>query len=167
MNNNYKINEYLGAKIFKKLVFKLENIKFKISLKFFPNLYSYYEYKLKRQLDKNLLNEDNEEKRQLLIKNYQNNVLLVRKENNQRKNRNYHIKMNNPNEFVKYLNSNKKIHINGLIRNGISYLIIALFIICGIEVLSTIGYIALIINTFSTIINFECCCLKKKVKIII
>ena len=156
MNNNYKINEYLGAKVFKKLVFKLEKVKFKITSKVFPNLTSNYEKRLRKNLEKTLKKIDNEDERRRYIASYQENILLSRKENNSKQNRNYHINMENPTEFVKYLKRNKQIHVNGLIRNGIYYLIIIPLIVFGNPFFSIIGYTLFGWNTISTIINFEC-----------
>lgn len=156
MNKNYKINELLGAKLFKKCVFKVEHIKFKIIDKFFPNSELNYEKYLKKSLNKELNKEISIEKKNLIIRNYQKKILISRKEFNNKKNRNYHIKMDNPNDFIEYLKKNRKIHINGLIKNGIVYLgLIPLFIIQN-PIFTIAGYVFLSYNTISTLINFQC-----------
>ena len=43
MNKKYKVNEILGAKFFKKIVFLVERIKFKLINKLFPNSEKRYE----------------------------------------------------------------------------------------------------------------------------
>ena len=68
MNKNYKVNEILGAKFFKKIVFLVERIKFKLINKLFPNSEKRYEIFLKKQLDKKLKNEKDEKIKKLLIK---------------------------------------------------------------------------------------------------
>lgn len=156
MNKNYKVNEILGAKFFKKIVFLVERIKFKLINKLFPNSEKRYEIFLKKQLDKKLKKEKDEKIKKLLIKDYQNKILDARCEFNNKKNRNYHIKMDDPNKFIKYLKNNRKIHIKGLIRNVIVYLaLIPLFILFN-PTFTVAGYIILGYNTISTLINFEC-----------
>ena len=153
---NTRINEILGAKEFKKLVLKVEDIKFCLFDKIFPNYESNYEKRLKKLLDRKLLLANSEEEKLKLISDYQCKILLARKENVNKKNRNYHIRIDKPNEFITYLNKNKKIHVNGLIRNGIYYLIGIPLIIFGNGVLDIIGYSIISINTVATVINFEC-----------
>ena len=156
MNKNYKINEVLGAKFFKKTVFLVERIKFKFINKLFPSSEEKYELFLKKQLDKKLNSENDEDKKRLLIRDYQNKILDARCEFNNKKNRNYHIKMDDPNKFIKYLKNNRKIHIKGLIRNAIVYLaLIPLFVLLN-PTFTIAGYIILAYNTISTLINFEC-----------
>ena len=155
MNNNTRINEILGAKRFQKYVFILERVKYKIVEKLFPNLQEDYEKRLNKALDKALEEEQDEIKREAIMKNYHDRVLASRQETNNRHNRNYHINKDNPMEFIKYLKSNKKIHMKGLVGNGVIYLI-------GIPLLATgvisplVGGIVLGINTINTIVNFEC-----------
>lgn len=156
MNKNYRINELMGAKIFRKGAFKLEEIKFKVVDKFFPNTLEKYEKNLRKSLEKSLCNAKNDEERQVMIRNYQNKILTARKEFNDKRNRNYHIRMDNPNEFVNHLKNNKKIHVKGLIRNGIAYVGIVPLIIFGSSVLVLAGYLALVYNIISTFINFQC-----------
>ncbi len=155
MNKSTRINEILGAKIFQKYVFKLEKLKFIISDKLFPNVQDTYEVRLNKALDKALANETDEEKREKVLKKYHDKVLMSRKENNNKHNRNYHIDRDNPMEFVKYLENNKKIHKRGLISNGIIYLILIPLLITGV-INPILGYSILAINTVHSFINFEC-----------
>ena len=155
MSFDTRINEILGAKIFQKYVFKIEDLKYKIIDLFFKDAEKNYEKKLRLTLDKELSKTQNDEEKSELIRNYQNKILTSRKENNNKKNRNYHIDKDNPLEFINYLNKNKSIHINGLIKNGIYFLLIATLIFQG-NTLALIGKILLPINIISTFINFEC-----------
>ena len=155
MNKNTRINEILGAKKFQKVVFVVEKVKYKLFDKLFPNLQQDYEKRLDKALDKALKEEPDEEKRRLLLKNYHDKVLASRQESNNKSNRNYHFNKDNPMEFIKYLNSNKKIHINGLIGNGVTYLIAIPLLATGV-ISPLVGGIVLGVNTIHTFINFEC-----------
>lgn len=156
MNNDTRINEILGAKIFKPWVFKLEDIKFKIIERFFPTSEELYERRLRQALDLKLKRAKSKEEKESYIRDYQEKILISRKEFNMKKNRNYHIDMDNPNEFVRYLEINKKIHKNGLIKNFVVFLGSAAMIICGSQVIITIGVVTLVFNSISAFINFEC-----------
>lgn len=155
MNCDTKINEFLGAKKFKKFVFLIEKIKFKLFDRFYPLIQKMYENNLNKSLEKELKSIDNEDSRQKVIRLYHEKILNFRKAINDKKNLNYHINEDNPMEFLKYLNNNKKIHQKGLIGNGIVYILISLFIATGVI---SIGVIIGLFcyNVLSTIINFEC-----------
>ena len=150
------VNELLGAKLFQKIVFKVEELKYIVLNKIFPNYEEKYEKELKNILERNLSKEEDNEKRRLLIENYKKEILLFRKENVNRKNRNYHMDMDNTSDILTYLNKNKLIHLNGLIKNVFMFLVSIPLIIFGSGFLLTTGYIMLSLNLISTIINFEC-----------
>ena len=156
MKKSTRINELLGAKKFQKCVFALEKFKYIIIDKLFPDIIEEkYEKRLSKALDKALKNEPEEEKRKQLLKNYHDKVLISRREINNKMNRNYHMRKDNSMEFIKYLNSNKKIHMKGLIANGLTYLIVIPLLASGI-VAPIVGGIVLGINALHTVINFEC-----------
>lgn len=156
MINNLKINEVLGAKIFQKCVFKVEDVKYSVIDKFFPNLAVKYEEKMSCQLEEALKDVNTEEQRQEVINNYRDKVLTLKRELNGRKNRNYHISVDNPSKFVKYLNYNKSIHLKALVRNGVVFLITTTGIVLGNEIIQPFAYAWFGYNCISTFINFQC-----------
>ena len=146
-----KICELLGANKFQKIVFRVENLKYKTIRKFFPNYLSYIDKYYDKRKNRLIENVNSSEQIKEIEKRIQLQKMLARKEFNYSQNRNYHIDWNRPTEFVNYLKWNKKIHINGL-KKGLVFLgiIILLFY-------STPFLIPLIsCNLFSIFINFEC-----------
>ena len=85
MNTDTKINEFFGAKKFQRVVFKVEDIKFKLIDKFFPHVEDDYEKKLNKSLEIELANTEDEEKKRALIRTYHKRILDSRKENNNRR----------------------------------------------------------------------------------
>lgn len=156
MFNNLRINELLGAKIFQKCVFKVEKVKYAVIDKFFPNIVQKYDRKLSKQLEEKLKNVKTPEERQMAVNNYRNKVLILKRELNGKRNRNYHISVDNPSKFVNYLNYNKSIHVKGLIKNGGVFLITITGIAFGNEVIQTLAYAWFSYNCVSTFINFQC-----------
>ena len=155
MSYDTKINELLGARKFQKCVFALEKLKYKMIEKFFPNMQTKYEKSLYDELEKKLSKDITEEEKNVLIKKYQMNILLSRSENNNKQNRNYHVNKDNPMDFIKYLKQNKKIHVRSIIKNGIIYIILIPLVVFS-NISKTITIPLLLINTISTLINFEC-----------
>lgn len=152
LKKKLKIYELLGAVKFQKVVFKVEELKFKIIKKIFPNFISYYDkycdFRKKRMI-KRAKTEDE-------IKDIQRRIkfskMAMRKEINFERNRNYHIDEKRPTEIIKYLEWNKSIHKGGLIKDGI----LIPFIIAGC-VLGIPGSIPLLVfEVLSVGINFEC-----------
>lgn len=153
MNYKQKIkrSKAMGALKFQGFVFKIEDVKWKALKRVCPNFIKYYDkysdYKTRKKL-KNI--HSSTVKEQIKYENYLNKI-LIRKEFNKSQNINYHIDKNNPNEFMKYLEWNKKIHVFGLKAN--------LFNLPLIAVASTIGAptaLLLGINLLSMFINFQC-----------
>lgn len=151
-----KIYRILGAEKFQKVVFKAEDIKFKIIDKFFPNIINWYDkycdkiYSIKIKLTK-----DNKNKIELAEK-CKMEKLAIRKEMVYKQNRNYHYNKKYPTEFIHYLQLNKKIHQKGLIRNAIILLGLFLYLLTPLPksllLLGTIGGY----EVLSAFINFEC-----------
>lgn len=150
-----EIYRLLGAEKFQKVVFFLEKGKYKILDHFFPNIRDWYEDQLNKKFQKKLEKENIEDKDALLAE-YQNQKLAFRRELVYKQNRNYHYNTNYPTKFIKYLEWNKKVHING-IKKDICMLV-------GVPVLSvllgnpspTISTILMLASVSSLAINFEC-----------
>ena len=102
--------EKLGAKRFKKLVFKVEKLKWKAIKKLFPNYLNGMEKQYRKYRDKELKKAKTEEERRQIIENYKNSVMLMKKEYYTEQNMNYHIDMNNPDKIKEHLKRNKSIH---------------------------------------------------------
>ena len=154
MNKNTRINELIGSKWFRKCALKLEEIKYKVLDKFFPNYEEVFEQNLTKKLDKELNKPHTDEERERILNNYHKRILESRKEQNSKRNRNYHINRDNPMEMMNYLKSNKMIHQKALVKNGAVYLILAALFLTGVPLYITIPIT--IINTLSSAINIEC-----------
>jgi len=151
-------------KVFQTKVFQLENIKFKIADKIFPNYYKHAEKRIKNNLKHELKNAKTEEEKELLIEMARSNVLELRKEKHRRENMNYHLDVNNPNKTLFWLNKNKEIHKRSLKKNLIIIPILIALLIGGN--LLGFGSLPTIINTLlilmvsleagSTIIDTNC-----------
>lgn len=102
--------EKLGAKRFKKLVFKVEKIKWKAIKKFFPNYLKGMEKQYSKIRDKQLKKAKTEEERKLIIENYKKSVIQMKKEYYTEQNINYHMDLKNPEEIKEHLKRNKDIH---------------------------------------------------------
>lgn len=147
-----KLYERLGALRFQKVVLKVEEIKFKIIKKCFPNFIYHFDKYCDRQQRRALKRAKSEDE----IKEIRNRTKLakmaMRKELNEEKNRNYHLDPKKPTELLGYLHWNKQVHKRGLIKNAI----LVPIIITGI-VFHVPGAIALlVIELCSAAINFEC-----------
>lgn len=143
--------ERLGSKKFMKLVEKVEKVKFKVLKKVFPGYLKRYDKRMDKALEKELKRVKTEEERKELIRSFQRQKMLIRKEHNFEQNRNYHMDANNPSAFVEYLKWNKQIHVQGLIVNGISSVAIA---VTGIFVPAVLPLLAL--EAVDAFINFQC-----------
>lgn len=151
-NKKIKLYEMLGAEKFQKVVLKVEELKFKIIKKFFPNFIDNYDRYCDSEQEKQLSKATTEEERQKIRKEFKMLKLAMRKEMNQEKNRNYHMDSNRPTEIIKYLEWNKEVHKGGLIKDLI------------IAAISTVGVAAgfawvipiLVVSLLNAAINFEC-----------
>lgn len=147
-----KLYEKLGATKFQKIVFKVEDIKYKIVKRIIPNYLKYFEKWCDKKRDKQIKKTSNEEEKKKIINQYRNQKLLMRKEYYREQNRNYHIDKNKPTEFIKYLKWNKKIHQNGMIKNIITIPILTSLIMIGVTpIIPVLG-----LELLSLFINFEC-----------
>ncbi len=147
-----KLCKKLGAEKFKKIVFKVEKIKFKIIKKYFPNYLKKYEAKCDKMCKKELKKAKNQEEKDFIIAHYREQKLLNRQEINTAKNRNYHINGIRPTQTIKYLEWNKEIHKTNLIVD------IALFpaLICLASTGTVLAIPLLVGNVISSFINFQC-----------
>lgn len=160
MDQNYdkiiKKTEILGAKIFKKFVYKVEEIKFNLlrgKLSFLNPMVEKRLYKQKEKL-KNKTKDD--ELKKIIELKYKESLILYRKELVTGMNRNYHINTDSSTDFIQYLEFNKRIHKNN-IKKRIIYNII--FLILGIlssGSLSILLFSILGINTLTGFIDFQC-----------
>ena len=118
------MNIYL--KEFKKGVFYLEKIKYKVFKKF--HIDGFVFKKLEARRDKLLTQAKNEEEKKKIAFWYKHNLMLIKRENNREENINYHLDKDNPEETLFWLNVNKKIHKRGLKFNFIKLPIYILFL---------------------------------------
>ena len=147
-----KLYKRLGAEKFQKVVFKVEEIKFKVIKKCFPNFIKWYDKYCDFQKKISLKRAKTEEEQQEIIRNIKFAKMAMRKELNTEKNRNYHMDAKKPTEIIEYLKWNKEIHVKGLIKDGI---VIALLI--GGAILQIPGCIPLLaFEVLCAGINFEC-----------
>lgn len=149
-----KLCEKLGANKFQKVVFKVEEIKYKTIKKIFPRYIEWYDkfcdWQRKRQLSK----AENDDQRKQIIDHYRRQKLIMRREFHREQNRNYHMNPNKPTEILYYLNWNKKIHKDGMIRNAITIPVLAIAAGLGFAPYATIPLLA--VQFGSLFINFQC-----------
>lgn len=151
LKRKIKICKKFGASYFQKLVFKTEKLKFKI-LKKIPNYTKKYESFCDRRCRQELRHAKTEQEKRVIVNYYREQKLLARREMVTEKNRNYHIDKNRPLEAIKYLEWNKKVHQNGLIKNAIVLLAATTLVISGVSLAIPL----VILEGFSTFINFQC-----------
>ena len=151
-----KLYRLLGASWFQKVVFKVEDLKFKFIDRFCPNIDKWYCNYCDKRVHKLCLKVDSKEEKERIRLNYNFKKMSFKKELRDKKNRNYHIDFNNASKFKDYLLWNKKVHRDGMIWNGIwiSLCSLALFFTSGIASILTsiwLGY-----NILALGVNFEC-----------
>ena len=144
--------ELLGAKKFQNVVLGIEKAKFKFVKKIFPNYIKYYEKILDFSRDRKLKKIKSEYTAKEIIRDYKNKKILLRKQYNEEQNLNYHMNMDKPTEFMKYLEYNKNIHQKGLIGNAVAIPIALGATIAGVGIALPI----LLLELGSAFINFEC-----------
>ena len=144
--------EKRGALVFQKAVFKLEKLKFTLLKKLFPNFIEKYDNYCDKTMKKALKKAKTDKEKEAIRRKYRIEKMEMRKEFYQEKNRNYHMDKNNPTEIVHYLEWNKKIHQQGLIRNAV---LLPAFTLGSIFI-SPIFIPLAITQLISTGINFEC-----------
>ena len=146
--------EKLGATKFQKVVFKVEELKYKFIKKFLPNYTKWYDKFCDRKRDKDLKKVTTDDERKYIIDHYRRQKMLMRKELNREQNRNYHMDMNKPTEMLHYLEWNKDIHMKGIIKNAIAIPCLAVATAFGLWPTVIIPFLALEIG--SLFVNFQC-----------
>lgn len=144
--------EKLGADKFQDVVFKVENLKFKSIKKICPNFIKYYDKYCDWQKKRRLKKVTSEEERRIISNHYRKLKLLIRKEFAREENRNYHMDPNKPTEFIHYLEWNKKIHKNGMIKNAVLIPTLTIASVCGFIPAMPL----LVMELGSLFINFQC-----------
>lgn len=147
-----ELYELLGAKKFKKIVLKVEKVKWKIIKKLLPNYLKGMEKQFKIQRDKKLRTAKTEAERKRIINEYKSNIILMRKEYNEEQNINYHLDIINPDRIKEYLMSNKSIHLNWLKLDAIITPILLSLLAIG----NTWTIPIIVIVALEAIKNFEC-----------
>lgn len=152
LDKRMEICKKLGAVQFKKIVFIVEKIKFKVLKKLVPDYLKYFDKHVDKLTKKRLKEAKTEEEKQIIIYKSKIDKMQERREFYQEENRNYHIRKENPTQIIKYLELNKKIHKNGLVGNAI----FGLLTIPGLIFGSKLALMFLVFEIIEAIINFEC-----------
>ena len=147
-----KFYEALGAKKFQKVVFKVEKLKFKVMDKLFPNFIDKFEKKCDKKQKKLIKKAKSQEEVERIKEYFAFSKMAMRKEMNQKQNRNYHIDIKKPTEINQYLNWNKKVHERGIIINIISTTALGIILAAGF----TFAIPAIVLEVISAAINFQC-----------
>ena len=144
----------LGAKKFKKVVLKVEKLKFKLLKKVFPNFLKTYEKYCDKKRDKELAKASTDKERRAVADKYRNIKIAMRREWNHEENRNYHEDPNKPTEIIHWLNWNKGVHKKALIANGVTIGALIGSTLLGVPpILAGIG---IAYESLSAFINFQC-----------
>ena len=155
---NYKkkieLCEKLGANKFQKVVFKVEELKYKVIKKLFPRYIEWYDKLCDRKKKKELKKAKTKEERKKIIDHYRMQKMIMRKEFHREQNRNYHMDPNKPTEILYYLNWNKDIHMKDIIKNAIAIPALATTAAFGIWPTVVIPFLALELG--SLFVNFQC-----------
>ena len=152
LDKKIRFHKRLGAEKFQKVVMNVEYWKFKILKKIWPNFLKHFDKYCDFRQKIALRKAKTEEEKQAIKRKIKFSKLAMKKEWNKEKNRNYHIDENRPTEIIEYLKWNKKVHQNGLIKDGI----IITFLIGGI-IFHIPGAIPLLLfELISAGVNFEC-----------
>ena len=155
---NYKkkieLCEKLGANKFQKVVFKVEELKYKVIKKLFPRYIEWYDKLCDRKKKKELKKATTKEEQKKIIDHYLMQKMIMRKEFHREQNRNYHMDPNKPTEILYYLNWNKDIHMKGIIKNAIAIPALATTAAFGIWPTVVIPFLALELG--SLFVNFQC-----------
>lgn len=146
--------EKLGASKFQKVVFKVEELKYKAIKTFFPRYIEWYDKLCDRKKKKELKKAKTKEEQKKIIDHYQMQKMIMRKEFHREQNRNYHMDPNKPTEILHYLYWNKDIHMKGIIKNSIAIPALAVTAAFGIWPAVVLPFLALEVG--SLFINFQC-----------
>lgn len=144
--------ERLGAVKFQKVVFAVENLKFKVLKKCFPNFITYFDKYMDWKQRKLLKTVKTEEEKKNIKDNVKLAKMAMRKEWHEEKNRNYHIDMKRPGEITKFLQWNKDVHKRGLLKDAV------LIPFCIAGTIAQIPGAAILLGweVLNAAINFEC-----------
>jgi hypothetical protein len=154
--NKEKIYVLLGALKFQKIVFIVEKLKFKLIDKI-PSFIKLNDKLIDVYCNKNLKKANSEEEKNNIKELCLKQKLYLRKEINIKQNRNYHYDENNPLNFIKYLNINKKIHVRGLTNNVITIILFSAIFIVFPTLLSKELFLFIILSQLLfSFINFQC-----------
>ena len=155
---NYKkkieLCEKLGANKSQKVVFKVEELKYKVIKKLIPRYIEWYDKLCDRKKKKELKKATTKEEQKKIIDHYRMQKMIMRKEFHREQNRNYHMDPNKPTEILYYLNWNKDIHMKGIIKNAIAIPALATTAAFGIWPTVVIPFLALELG--SLFVNFQC-----------
>ena len=146
--------EKLGANKFQKVVFKVEELKYKVIKTFFPRYIEWYDKLCDRKKKKELKKAKTKEEQKKIIDHYRMQKMIMRKEFHREQNRNYHMDPNKPTEILHYLNWNKDIHMKGIIKNAIAIPALAITAAFGIWPTIVLPFLALEVG--SLFVNFQC-----------
>ena len=149
-----KLCEKLGANKFQKVVFKVEELKYKFIKKFIPKYIEWYDKICDRKRKKELKKAKTPEERKYIVEHYRRQKMLMRKEFHREQNRNYHMDPNKPTEILEYLKWNKDIHMRGIIKNAIAIPCLAVATGFGLWPSVVLPFLALEVG--SLFINFQC-----------
>lgn len=154
-NKNLKIYELLGAKQFKKVVLKVEQIKYRITKPFLKKIISWHEKRVEKEALKVLSSARTEGDLEKIMGQVPKEKMFFRKERYNKQNRNYHFGFGTPEQTLEYLKQNKQIHVSGI--KGSIILSILSFVIAQICVpLTLFATIIFLFEMIQTIVHFEC-----------
>lgn len=158
MDNSKKKRMYekFGALWFQKVVFKVEDLKFKFIDKFCPNIDEWYSGKCDKKANELCLKAKSDEERNAIRFEYNSKKMRFKREIIEKKNRNYHMDFNNSSTFYNYLLWNKKVHMNGIIANVVSLGITGALLPLASGFWFGAGCCFLAYNLISLGVNFEC-----------
>lgn len=151
LKKKIKLCEKLGAKQFQSIVFKVEDIKWKVIKKLFPNYLKFVDKIIDKKANKRLKKAKTEASKENIKLIAKIEKMKSRKEYNRKENINYHIS-SCPTNFLYYLNWNKNIHERGIIKDIVLLPISALALTSGTAFAIPLA----IYNISSLFINFQC-----------
>lgn len=148
--------EKFGARQFQKFVLWLEQKRYRFLKRCFPNMPAWFEKRCMASYQKKLKKCKNPSERECLEKKYQYQIRMFRKEWNREQNRNYHLNVTNPDEFLGWLHWNKEVHLTGLAINTVMIPLMAVGAVITSGIAAPICCSLLIYQTISAGINFAC-----------
>ncbi len=146
------ITKKLGAEKFQNVVFKAEDIKFKVIKKICPNYLHYHDKYIDWQKKHKLKKLHSDYEKNIVIQNANIQKELSHKEFHREMNRNYHINYKRPLEIKEYLNWNKEVHKKNLKENFLLIAILSALALLGLPQ----ALILIPLELFSAFINFQC-----------